>query len=76
MSVTTRQGYFSEVWMRCGDMAPTVGRLFVDPYAQLVGSSKAQDYEAVRAYEGAGLSTVQAVEQVLADRSRAEGAAS
>jgi conjugal transfer ATP-binding protein TraC len=71
MSVTTRQGYFSEVWIRCGDMPPTVARLFVDPYAQLVGSSKAQDFEAVRAYERAGFTTVQAVEQVLADRSRA-----
>jgi conjugal transfer ATP-binding protein TraC len=74
MSVTTRQGYFSEVWIRCGDMPPTVGRLFLDPFALLVSSSRAEDFEAVRAYERSGLTTVQALERVLVDRAGAERA--
>lgn len=67
-SITTRHGVYSEVFVRCGDMAPTIGRLFVDPFSQLVGSSKAEDFEAVRAYVAKGKTTAQAIEQVLLDR--------
>lgn len=67
-SITTRHGVYSEVFVRCGDMAPTIGRLFVDPFSQLVGSSRAEDFEAVRAYVAQGKTTAQAIEQVLADR--------
>jgi conjugal transfer ATP-binding protein TraC len=67
-SITTRHGAYSEVFVRCADMTPTIGRLFVDPFSQLVGSSKADDFEAVREYVASGKTTAQAVEKVLADR--------
>ena len=67
-SITTRHGAYSEVFVRCGDMTPTIGRLFVDPFSQLVGSSKADDFEAVKAYVASGKTTAQAIEQVLKDR--------
>jgi len=67
-SITTRHGVYSEVFVRCGDMAPTIGRLFADPFSQLVGSSKAEDFDAVRSYVAKGMTTAQAIEQVLQDR--------
>lgn len=67
-TITTRHGAYSEVFVRCGDMTPTIGRLFVDPFSQLVGSSKAEDFEAIRAYVTQGKSTAEAIEQVLMDR--------
>jgi conjugal transfer ATP-binding protein TraC len=67
-SVTTRQGAYSEVFVRCGDLPASVGRLFVDPFMLLLGSSKAEDFQAVRSYMEQGLPTEEAIEAVLRDR--------
>lgn len=67
-SVTTRQGAYSEVFVRCGDLPASVGRLFVDPFTLLLGSSKAEEFQAVRHYMSAGLPTEEAIERVLKDR--------
>lgn len=67
-SVTKIDGRFSEVFVRCGDLPPTVGRLIVDPFSLLLFSTKAEDAEAVRAYVSGGMETEQAIEQVLRDR--------
>jgi conjugal transfer ATP-binding protein TraC len=67
-SVTTRDNAYSEVFMRCGDLPASVGRLFVDPFSMLTYSSKAEDFEAVRRYIARGLRTDEAIEQVLHDR--------
>lgn len=69
-SVTTQSGAFSEVFVRGGDLPPSVGRLFADPFSVLTASTRAEDFEAVRSYEAQGMSTVQAVEQVLEQRAR------
>lgn len=71
-SVTTRQGYFSEVFVQCGDLPPTIGRLFVDPFSMLLGSSKAEDFEAVNSYMNQGLATGDAIDRVLKDRRGAQ----
>ena len=67
-SVTTRANAYSEVFMRCGDLPASVGRLFVDPFSMLTYSSKAEDFEAVRRYMARGLASEEAIEQVLTDR--------
>ncbi len=67
-SVTKIDGRFSEVFVRCGDIPPTVGRLIVDPYSLLLYSTKAEDAEAVRRYVDAGVDTADAISLVLRDR--------
>lgn len=67
-SVTTRQGFYSEVFMRCGDLPAAVGRLFVDPFTLLLGSSKAEDFKAVSDYMSKGLPVDEAIESVMKDR--------
>jgi conjugal transfer ATP-binding protein TraC len=67
-SVKTVQGRFSEVFIRGGDMPPTVCRLFVDPFSQLLYSSKAPDFTAIQKYQDSGLSVVDAIEAVMRDR--------
>ncbi|MBK6616133.1 type IV secretion system protein TraC [Ottowia sp.] len=68
-SVTTRANAYSEVFMRCGDLPASVGRLFVDPFSMLTYSTKSEEFELVRAYVRRGMATEDAVEQVLRDRS-------
>jgi conjugal transfer ATP-binding protein TraC len=71
-SLTTVQGMFSEVFVRIGDLPPAVGRLFLDPFSLLLYSSKASEFEEVRRYTQAGLSTADAIRQVLRDRGMPE----
>jgi conjugal transfer ATP-binding protein TraC len=67
-SVTTQSGAFAEVFVRGGDLPPSVGRLFADPFAILTASSKADDFEAVRRFTSQGMSTERAIEAVLEQR--------
>lgn len=67
-SLTKVDGRFAEVFVRCGDLPPTVGRLIVDPFSLLLYSTHAQDAEAVREYVSRGYETAQAIELVLKDR--------
>lgn len=67
-SLKTESGKFSEIFVRCGDLPPAVGRLFFDPFTLLLASSKAEDVEAIEHYKNQGLSVAQAVESVLQDR--------
>lgn len=69
-SVTTVSGVYSEVFVRGGDMPPAVGRLFADPFSVLTASSRAADFDAVQTYTIKGLSTEEAVTQVLKDRGK------
>lgn len=66
-SLTTVQGMFSEVFVRIGDLPPAIGRLFLDPFSLLLYSSKAAEFEAVRAYTAQGLSVAEAIERVMKD---------
>lgn len=68
LSVTTRQGSFSEVLVHCGQKGYGIGRVFFDPFSLLLTSSKAEDFEAVNEYRKRGLSVSEAIEAVLEDR--------
>lgn len=68
LSVKTAQGHYSEVFIHAGQMGQGIGRILFDPFALLLVSSKAEDFEAVRKYREAGYSETDAIEEVLADR--------
>lgn len=68
-SVNTRQGEYSEV-MISGPMGYSVGRLIVDPYSALLYSTQAADVARIREMERDGISLPDALEQLLAERSR------
>lgn len=68
MSIKTVQGGYSEVFVHGGQMGHGIGRVLFDPFSLLLVSSKAEDFEAVRAYRDQGYSIVDALEAVLADR--------
>jgi conjugal transfer ATP-binding protein TraC len=70
-SVTTVQGQYSEAFIRCEAFPPSVGRLFVDQFSLIAASSRAQDFEEVRAYIAKGLPIEEAIEQVAASRASA-----
>lgn len=67
-SVKTIHGAYAEVLIRGGDMPPSVGRLFTDPYTTLVSSTSPRDYTAVDKYVKQGKSMHEALLQVLEDR--------
>jgi len=69
-SVTTQAGVFSEIFIRGGELPPCVGRLFTEPFSNLVASSKAEDFEAVRSLVNQGMHTEQAIETILAQRAQ------
>jgi conjugal transfer ATP-binding protein TraC len=69
-SVTTRDKMYSEVFVRCGDMPPSIGRLFVDPFSHILYSSKPQDVEAVKDEIASGKTVLQAIEAVVANMER------
>jgi conjugal transfer ATP-binding protein TraC len=64
-SVTTASGRYSEVFMRCADMPPTIGRLFFDPFSMMMASTKAEDFKAIKDLTESGLSTEDAIEALL-----------
>lgn len=67
-SVTTASGRFSEVFMRCADMPPTIGRLFFDPFTMLMASTKAEDFAQINSLKESGMSTEEAIETILQER--------
>lgn len=69
-SLTTVAGAYSEVFIRIGDQPPSVNRLLLDPYSQLMTSTHPNDIEAVNQYLQQGLSMHQAIESVLRDRNK------
>ena len=66
-SVRTKQGQYAEV-MIYGSTGYAIGRLLLDPYSELLYSTRAQDYAAVKALSSQGLTLDQALESVLATR--------
>ena len=67
-SIKTVGGAYAEVLIRGGDLPPTVGRLFTDPYSSLVSSTHPDDYSAVMKYVDSGMTINDALLQVLRDR--------
>lgn len=68
LSIKTVQGSYSEVFVHGGQMGYGIGRVLFDPFSLLLVSSKAEDFEAVKAYRQQGYTIVEALESVLADR--------
>lgn len=66
-SVKTKQGEYAEV-MIYGGNGYAIGRLLLDPYSQLLYSTKAADYSAIQALKQQGLSLSDALEALLKER--------
>ena len=62
-SVKTRQGAYAEV-MISGPHGYAIGRLILDPFSNILYSTKAEDFAAVKTLMDTGLSVAEAVEQV------------
>ncbi|RPD86124.1 type IV secretion system protein TraC [Neisseria weixii] len=65
----SKTDYYSEIFIST-PIGYGVGRLYSDPFNALASSSKADDVEAVDRYRREGLNMAQAIESVLADRSK------
>ncbi len=67
-SVKTKQGQYAEV-MIYGSSGYAIGRLLLDPYSQLLYSTKAKDYAMVQSLREKGFTLQQALEHILETRS-------
>lgn len=67
-SVRTRQGDYAEV-MISGVEGYAVGRLLLDPFSQLLYSTQARDYTAIRNLMSQGLSLNETLHRLLQERS-------
>jgi len=63
-SVDTQQGKYSEIAVM-GPGGTTVGRLIVDPFAEKLYSTRAQEYAAIEKMQAQGMSLVEAVERLV-----------
>lgn len=63
-SVDTQQGKYSEIAIM-GPGGTTVGRLVVDPFAEKLYSTRAEEYAAIAAMQRQGLSLVEAIERLV-----------
>jgi conjugal transfer ATP-binding protein TraC len=66
-SLRTEAGKFSEMFIKM-PQGWGVGRLILDPHALLEYSTKAEDYNAVKAYLDRGMGVHESIEAVLKDR--------
>lgn len=63
-SVDTQQGKYSEIAVM-GPGGTTIGRLLVDPFAEKLYSTRAEEYAAIEAMQRQGLSLVEAIERLV-----------
>ncbi len=70
-SVKTKHGQYAEMMIH-GTHGYAIGRLLLDPYSQLLYSTKAADYSAVNALREQGLSLQDALETLLKEREHAQ----
>jgi conjugal transfer ATP-binding protein TraC len=63
-SVKTKQGQYAEV-MIYGNHGYAIGRLLLDPYSQLLYSTKAEDYSRVQSLKEQGFSLSEALDSLL-----------
>ena len=68
-SVKTRQGQYAEV-MIYGTNGYAIGRLLLDPYSELLYSTKANDYAKVATLRAQGLNLNDALEIILSERGK------
>jgi len=63
-SVDTQQGKYSEIAIM-GPGGTTIGRLVVDPFAEKLYSTRAEEYAAIEAMQRQGMSLVEAIERLV-----------
>lgn len=69
-TVHTIQGVYSEIFIRTTEAGMGIGRLVVSDYQKLLYSTNANDVAQIESYEKQGLSTMDAILQVMKQRSR------
>lgn len=67
-SLHTHPGEYSEVFIRAEGNTSCIGRLAIDPFSQMLYSSRAADRIAVERYQAGGHDLVTSIEAVLNDR--------
>lgn len=65
LSVRRVGEHYSEIMVRGGDMPPTVGRLFADPYSALINTTRATDVQLLEDLQAQGMSLDDAIRNVL-----------
>lgn len=68
-SVHTDQGNYSEIFVYT-PVGITVSRLIVDRFTQLLYTSRADEYTAIKKYLSEGLSIAEAIEKVIQDENK------
>ncbi len=68
-SVKTKHGAYAEV-MISGSNGYAIGRLILDPFSNLLYSTKAEDYAEIYALKTQGFSTEEAIEMLLSQREK------
>lgn len=66
-SVTTEHGHYSEIFVH-GPVGSGVGRLILDPFSMMLYSTRAEDFQAIKALKEQGASLVDAIDTLLAQR--------
>jgi len=69
-SITTRHGEFSEVMICDGDGNYSVARLILDRFSELLYSSNPEEYATIKDLQRRGVSTLEAIEQMIAQEER------
>lgn len=67
-SVTTEHGHYSEIFVH-GPVGSGVGRLILDPFSMMLYSTRAEDFQAIKALKEQGASLVDAIDTLLMQRS-------
>lgn len=67
-TLKTQPGRFSEVFLRCEGIASGVGRLVLDPFSELLYSTKAEEFQAIDRLVAQGYDLASAIEQLIAKR--------
>jgi conjugal transfer ATP-binding protein TraC len=64
-NVTTRRGEFSEVMILDAEGNYSIARLIIDPFSQLLYTTRAEEYAKIKEFKKQGLSIVEAIEKYL-----------
>lgn len=66
-SVSTEGGLYSEIFVY-SPLGEGIGRLILDPYSMLLYSTRAEDFEAIKAKTQMGIPVTEAIEAILIER--------
>lgn len=66
-SVATEHGYFSEIFVN-GPGGSGIGRLILDPFSMMLYSTRAEDFEEIKALTSKGVSIIEAIDFILKRR--------